>query len=354
MSELRVGVIGTGRRKERGDTSGYFMAYKHADGYLAAGGCKLVACCDIVEENARGFADYYDFDPIYLDYHELLAQEQLDVVSICTWPHLHEPMTSACCAAGVRAVHCEKPMADTWAGAQRMAQAAKDAGTQLTFNHQIRYGWHSTVARDALAAGAIGDILRFDASRGTLFDVGTHVLDQINMLNGEHRAKWVLAQIDYRTENLYFGAHCENQHIVFTEYENGAYGILMTTPDNRNPVGCLIRVTGSEGVMELQPTGGPVLRWRRHDEADWTVPTAPEGGSLASMELCLRDVMECSQTGRKCRVDASNALVATEIIFATFESARRRGRVDLPLEIEGNPLREMVETGDLNPQPKAE
>ncbi|MBI2297479.1 MAG: Gfo/Idh/MocA family oxidoreductase [Armatimonadetes bacterium] len=332
MSDFRVGFIGTGRRKERADTTGFFMAYTHADGYRGAGGCELVACCDIVQENAQGFAAYYGIDKVYLDYREMLAKEQLDVVSICTWPHLHEPMVTDCCAAGVRAVHCEKPMADTWGGAQRMARAAVEASTQLTFNHQLRYGWHSDAALQAITDGAIGQVLRFDACRGVLLDVGTHVLDQINMINGDQRAKWVLAQIDYRDENLYFGAHCENQHILFLEYANGAHGLLMTTPDGRNPVGALIR---------------------RHDETEWTVPTAPEGGSLAPMDRCLGDVMDCVRTGRKCRVDASNALLATEIIFATFESSRRRGRVDLPLDVTDNALRSMVDSGALTPRRKA-
>ncbi len=353
MSDLRVGFIGTGRKKERGDTSGYFMAYTHADGYKGAGGCTLAACCDIVEDNAKGFADYYGIDKVYLDYHEMLATEQLDIISICTWPHLHAPMVIDCAAAGVKAVHCEKPMSDTWGASLAMAKAAAAAGTQLTFNHQIRYGWHSEVALKAIQDGAIGQPLRYDACRGTLFDVGTHVLDQINMLNGDVPAKWVLAQIDYREENLYFGAHCENQHILFYELANGAHALLMTTPDNRNPVGALIHITGSEGEMQIQAVDGPPVRWRRRGEVEWTVPTAPEGGSLASMTHCLRDVMDCSRTGRKPRVHADNALLATEIIFATFESSRRRGRIDLPLVARDNPLRSMVNAGDIKPQPKA-
>lgn len=46
---------------------------------------------------------------------------------------------------------------------------------------------------------------------------------------------------------------------------------------------------------------------------------------------------------------AKNALKSTEIIFACWESARRRGMVELPLDIEDNPLVAMVESGDLKP-----
>ena len=57
----------------------------------------------------------------------------------------------------------------------------------------------------------------------------------------------------------------------------------------------------------------------------------------------------CLLEGRKCQLDADNALIATEIIFGAYESSRRRGRVDFPLEIEDNPLAAMVESGELKP-----
>jgi UDP-N-acetylglucosamine 3-dehydrogenase len=56
MARLRVGIIGTGRRKQRADTSGFGMAYYHAAAYQALPDrCELVACADIVRENAAAF-----------------------------------------------------------------------------------------------------------------------------------------------------------------------------------------------------------------------------------------------------------------------------------------------------------
>ena len=57
MARLRVGIIGTGKKKARPDVTGFAMAYSHADGYRALPEqCDLVACADIVEENGRAFA----------------------------------------------------------------------------------------------------------------------------------------------------------------------------------------------------------------------------------------------------------------------------------------------------------
>ena len=59
------------------------------------------------------------------------------------------------------------------------------------------------------------------ASAATSTITGTHFIDMFSFFSGERPARWVLAQIDYRTENRVFGAHCENQQVLLTEYDNG-------------------------------------------------------------------------------------------------------------------------------------
>ncbi len=350
MSKLRVGVIGTGRRKEKKDVLGYAMAYEHANAYKALDSCEIVACADIVEDNARAFAETFGGE-VYTDYNTMLSEAKLDIVSICTWMHLHEPMVLAAVAAGVRAIHCEKPMADSWGGAKRMAQAAKAAGVQLTFNHQRRYGEPYVKAKQMLENGEIGDLQRMECECGNIYDTGTHFIDMFSLFNGETPAKWVLGQIDYRRENLVFGAHCENQQVVLTEYENGVYGLICTGAGGKSIVGATNKLIGTHGEILIGINGGPALRIRRSGEREWS-DVATQGGihGPGFIESAIADVVDCLQSGRKCQLDASNALIATEIIFGAYESSRRRGRVDFPLDIEDNPLRSMVESGDLKPQ----
>ncbi len=353
MSKLRVGIIGTGKKKERPDRFGYAMAYQHANAFQALDTCEMVACADIVEENARAFAESYGVQAVYTDYNEMLAEENLDVVSICTWMHLHEQMVLDTVKAGVRAIHCEKPMADTWGGSKRMAAAAEEASVQLTFNHQRRYGEPFVIAKRLVDDGEIGELVRFESDCGNIYDSGTHFIDMFSFFNGEHPAKWVLAQIDYRSENLVFGAHCENQQVVLTEYENGVFGLVMSGTGGPSPVGCSDKVIGTEGMIEVGVMNGPPIRYRLYGDGDWTVPDTG-GASIHGpgfIDRAIADVIGCLLSERMCQLDAKNALIATEIIFGAYESSRRRGRVDFPLDIEDNPLAAMVESGDLKPKP---
>ncbi len=349
MAQLRVGVIGTGRKKERGDRMGYAMAYSHGNAYAALDNCEIVACADIVEENARAYADAFGVASVYLDYNEMLANENLDVVSICTWMHLHEAMVLDTCRAGVKAIHCEKPMADTWGGAKRMAAAAEAAGVQLTFNHQRRYGEPFVLAKQMLDDGKIGELQRLECGAGNLYDTGTHFIDMFSLFNNETPAQWVLGQVDYRKEDLVFGSHNENQQVVLIEYRSGVFGLVMTgAPGGPNPVGCVNKLVGSDGVIEVGCADGPPIRYRPAGDSEWTVPDTG-GASIHGpmfIERAIADVIDCLEAGKKCQLDASNALIATEIIFGAYESSRCRGRVDFPLDIEDNPLAAMVESGD--------
>ncbi|MBO3802890.1 MAG: Gfo/Idh/MocA family oxidoreductase [Candidatus Brockarchaeota archaeon] len=343
---MRIGIIGTGKRKEEGDETGYGMAHYHAKAYMDLGNCRIVACADIVRENAEAFAKAYDVPKIYSDYNEMLSRENLDIVSVCTWPRLHSRMVVDCARAGVRAVHCEKPMADTWGGAKLMFEECEKRGVQLTFNHQRRFGKPFRVARELLKAGEIGQLERLEGSCGDIYDYGTHYVDMFGFYNDEVQAEWVIGQVDYSREKLVFGAPVENHGVFLWKYKNGVFG-FMGTGDAMGAVGAHNRIVGTEGVIEVGAPDGSDLRVRRKGSARWEVmDTHGEGlHGPGYIERAIADAVDALQTGREPELSARKALNATEIIFACYESSRRRAVVRLPLDVDDNPLAEMIKSG---------
>jgi len=351
MSKYKVGFIGTGNAAVKPSAEGYAMAYRHARGYRRrADLCDIVACADIVEANARAFAKEYGFERIYSDYREMLAKEKLDIVSICTWPALHAEMTVACCEAGVKAVHCEKPMALTWGDSRRMARVAEERGVQLTFNHQRRFGRPMRTTRDLVKAGEIGELVRMEACAINFYDTGTHWFDLMNMFNGEAPAEWVIGQIDCREDIAYFGARVESQGICHTQYRNGVTSVFFSGA-HLSDLAPPFRLLGTKGVIEIgkSPDPGPMLRYRNDDMKGWQELDC-EGDTLHGpdyTERAMADIVDALAGGREPELSARRALNATEIIFACYESSRRRARIDLPLTIDDNPLIAMVEAGQV-------
>jgi predicted dehydrogenase len=190
----QVGIIGCGRPRGAEGATGYAMSRSHARGYLASADAKIVALADISLENARAFQADLAGDRLYQDYHEMLAKEQLDIVSISTWPHLHAEMGIAAAQAGVKAIHCEKPMAVTYGDAVRMVKVCQEHGVQLTFNHQRRFGPPFRKAKELLKAGAIGQLIRLEASCDNMYDWGTHWFDMLFFYNDECPAEWVIGR----------------------------------------------------------------------------------------------------------------------------------------------------------------
>ena len=324
--DLKAAIIGAGRPWKSEGATGSGISHNHARGYAACSRTELVAVADIVAENAQAFSAEHGGE-VFTDYKQMLADVRPDIVSICTWPHLHEPMVLACAEAGIRAVHCEKPMAPSLAAARRMVEACRASGTQLTFNHQRRFDAAYVAAEQMLDSGVIGKLVRMEMPTANLFDWGTHWFDMMFFYNRQTPAEWVLAQVEPTGGPTVFGVKLEGQAISMIRFANGVMGLI---PTGEVGWGVQNRIVGESGVIEIGATGWDTLRVWGKGQSDWQdVPTTPTD----PFALGFADIAACLDTGREPELSARKAMMATELIFASYESARRGGRVSLPLDV---------------------
>jgi len=197
---LRIGLIGSG-----------FMGKAHVFGYTTAARVfdlpfepELHTLADITDDAAERAAAALGFARATSDWHGLVADPEIDVVSITAPNALHKEMALAAVAAG-KHIYCEKPLAPLAADAREMADAAVAAGvkTQVGFNYLCNP--MLILARDMIAAGEIGEIrsyrgvhaedymanaegpftFRHDpAGGGALADIGSHALATAEFLMG--------------------------------------------------------------------------------------------------------------------------------------------------------------------------
>ena len=369
----RVAVIGTGADPDTRDRDGYAMAYRHASGYRRLDSCSLVACADIVRENAEAFAEHHGLDAVYEDHESMLSEVEPDVVSICVPPGIHADLVVDCArASSVQAVHCEKPMATTWSDCKRMVDVCESEGVQLTIDHQRRLAEPVQRAKEMLDEGRIGTLERLEWSEVNLFDAGSHLFDLCDHFVDGARAEWVLAGIDCTHENRWFGALNETRAIAQWQYADGTVGLASTAEEGDTAVDAYLRVIGSDGVIEIQSDSGEALRvrtdggWKTIDTdenvygptkgrvryvIDTVTDLVPGVSGLADppthYEQMIEHLISSLSSGTEPVVSGRRVLRGTELVFASWESARRRGRVHLPLQIDGNPLEEMYESGEL-------
>lgn len=342
----RYAIIGTGLPwKEEGYT-GFGMAHVHWRAFRSTGRVELVALCDVIPERMEIFQQQHEVTvPTFTDYRAMLAEVRPEIVSICTWPHLHAEMTVAAAEAGVRVIHCEKPMALTWADCKRMKSAADAHGALLSFNHQRRHIRLFQAVVEDLWRGVIGDPVCIEAECSNLFDWGTHWFDMMQYYNREEPIVWVMGQIDARTEHRIFGALHEHQGLCHWKWANGVRGLMVAGEDMR--IGCVHRITGTEGVIEVLSE----RKYRRMvaGDAGWQEFEVPQGDRDEHQWTAADVVRQLEEPGHISMLSVNNAIRHTEVIFAAYLSSRVRGRVDLPLSYDGNALVDMVQAGEISP-----
>jgi predicted dehydrogenase len=344
----RVAIIGTGRPRSADGSTGFGMAHAQARGYEASGKCQIVGLADLVAERAQLFSEEHAGGKaaVYTDYEKMLSEVKPDIVSVCTWPALHAPMVIAAAEAGARAIHCEKPMAPNWGDSKRMADVCAARGVQLSFNHQRRFLETFQTARRLVKEGGIGQLVRLEGSCGDMLDWGTHWLNMFLYYNDETPGEWVMGQVDARKPRTVFGVPLETHGMCSVRFQNGVHGLLFTGEGSEQIVGCANRLVGTDGTIEIH-NSAPHIRIRSKGDTEPRGYEHENGGLHGDIALtrAIVDVVEALDAGRKPLLDVSNALPTTEIIYATYESAHRRGRVDLPLTAEANGFIELLEQG---------
>ncbi len=149
MNKLRVAFIGTGR-----------ISDLHALAYLDDERAELVALCDNNVDLARERGEQWAVPTqrIYSDYHDMLAQPDIDLVEILLPHHLHYQATLDAVAAG-KHVSVQKPMALNLAQADEMVAAARDAGVILKVYENFIFYPPVQRAKALIDNGEIGDLL---------------------------------------------------------------------------------------------------------------------------------------------------------------------------------------------------
>lgn len=154
MEKLRVAVIGCGS----------IAKHRHLEEFRKNKYTEIVAVSDVVEERAKEVAEEYGA-VAYTDYNELLKNEDIDVVSVCTPNYLHAPVTIAALEAKCH-VLCEKPMATSSEEAEAMIKAAEENGRKLMIAHNQRFVASHQIAKEFIESGKAGKIYSFRSTFG--------------------------------------------------------------------------------------------------------------------------------------------------------------------------------------------
>jgi predicted dehydrogenase len=190
---IGIGIVGAG-----------FARSTQIPGFRNCNGARVVAIASRRREHAESVAQEFGIEHVAADWRELVARDDVDLVSVVTPPATHMEITLAALDHG-KAVLCEKPMAMDAAEARRMTDRAQEAGLLALIDHELRFLSSRQKMRAMLHNGEIGTVRHCnyvfrsdyrgvlgnwdwwsDANMGggTLGAIGSHAIDSFRWLLG--------------------------------------------------------------------------------------------------------------------------------------------------------------------------
>ncbi len=311
--KLRAGVIGFGS-----------MGANHARVYAEMEGVELAAVADVSPERLARAATAAT---IYDDYRRMLAEERLDLVSVCVPTLLHHEVALATIRSGI-ALLVEKPIAATLEEGRNMARAAREAGVPLMVGHVERFNPAVLEVKRLLAAGRLGRVFQVYARRtgpfpqrvrdvGVVHDLAPHDIDIMSFL------------LESPVERVY----AETLRGISTEHEDLLSGVLRFLS---GVIGILdvnwltplkvrqLAVLGEKGQLQADYLSQEVRFHPKEGEAARAAsPELVRVENKEPLRLEMEAFVEAVRSGREPPVTAEDGLSALEIASLLVESARR-------------------------------
>jgi len=188
---LSVGVIGLG------------VGERHVVGYRAIPGVTVKAVCDINPEHLKAVAARQAVPYAYSDWRDIIADAEIDAVSICSYDDAHVEQTVAAFEAG-KHVFCEKPIALDAEDLGRVEAAWRASGKWLSSNLILRQSPRFQAVREMVKAGEFGELFYMEGDyiheilwkitegwRGQMdfycvaYGGGIHLIDLMRWIAGE-------------------------------------------------------------------------------------------------------------------------------------------------------------------------
>jgi predicted dehydrogenase len=148
MNKLRVAVVGCGFVAQKRHIPSFLRLKKKAS---------ICAVCDLNRDLARNVAAKFGIRAAYASLSEMLSNEKLDIVDICTPPQTHASVAVQTMEAGCN-VLMEKPMALAVSDCDKMIRASHQHGVKLSVVHNQKFYPPFLEAQRLVETGAIGQL----------------------------------------------------------------------------------------------------------------------------------------------------------------------------------------------------
>ncbi|MBR4292410.1 MAG: Gfo/Idh/MocA family oxidoreductase [Clostridia bacterium] len=334
---LRFAVVGIGG-----------MGKAHLRGIFNNEFATLAAICDTNEEFAKQCAADNNLEKYYLDFDEMLANEEIDVVIVCTPDQVHMDYTVKSLKAG-KHVLCEKPMAQELSECKAMVAAAKETGMKLMIGQVCRKAPGFVKAKELVDAGVIGDLFMVESEyahdyaripgrggwqwrtdpvqlRHPVIGGGCHAIDLLRWIAGNPSEVFA-----YANRKMLTDWPVDDCTMAIMKFPNDVIGKVMTS------VGCKRKYTmrtclyGSKGTIICDNTSPDIeLQLEVVDEnnkASYDIQKIPVDINNHNVTSEIEELIDCILNDKPVPTDGIEGASTVAVGYAIVQSAATGDKV---------------------------
>ena len=342
---IRVGIIGCGK----------IAQVRHIPEYLANPNAEIVGYYDWNESRAQEMADKFG-GKVYKDVESLLANPEIDAVSVCVANAMHADVAIKALEAG-KHVLGEKPMATSLEECIAMVEAAKKAGKELMIDQNQRLAPAHVKARELILQGLIGTVLSFKTTFGhggpetwsvaggpntwffdknlskfgAVFDLGIHKIDVIQYILND-RIKTVtakLATLDKRNSEGELIAVDDNAMGIYTT-EHGVLGSVTASWTYYGEEDNTTYIYGNKGIMKIYANKQYALEviLRTGEKIHYEIGEIQTNDNQTKSGI-IDEFINVLLEKRPSLCDADSVLHSMKVTFASIESSETNREICL-------------------------
>jgi len=322
------------------------FAHMHAYSYIEClkkiSDVEISAIADEDTDRGKSLADRYG-TRFYKDYQDLLKEEDVDFVVVCSENVKHRDMVIASAQAG-KHILCEKPISVDIPSAKEMIDAVNRYGVQLQIAFPVRFSPSVRRVKDMIDRKELGNILAFNctnhgkmpggwfvekslAGGGAIMDHTVHVMDILRWYLGSE-AEYVYAEGDTLLHNI----PAEDTGLLSIIFENGIFATIdasWSRPKSFPIWGDVnIEMVTEKGVVEMEVFSQTMELYNdKSMSASWI-----DWGANMDL-LMIQNFISSIKNGKPVEVTGYDGLKAMEVALAAYRSLELKEPVKLPLEV---------------------
>jgi predicted dehydrogenase len=312
-NKLRAGIVGCGRIASSFESAlATKKPHSHAGAYASHPEIDFLAGCDIDDDARIAFEKMWSVKS-YNDYIEMIEDNQLEIISICTPPETHKEVILDILknCKSTKMIWCEKPLAQSPADCEIIEKACKDANVSITVNTWRRWDKFHSKIKETIDSGEIGDVFAIECKAHVgLMNTCTHLFDLLSMYTD--------STVENVCGKVFLDSSCDPGAVGILEFKNGVVAFLDNIWKKDQVFGAAI--FGTNGTIEAFSNTVLLQEFTIKTDDGETTVKREDFCYPSPMLSAVRNIVDHLKNGDDLLCTAYDAISAIDVVSAIYAS----------------------------------